>query len=130
MLIVEPTQWSGTRAELEAALAAHAAALAAHASAQNQPMPSADPLVERLYREGGTFQLRAEYEAANPPPPETLAAAKNRRRGELHTLLVTKLLTSADTAANVIAAGRTKLAAINSAATVGDVNALDLNAGW
>lgn len=68
MLTVETSQWSGTREELNAAIVAYGAALAAHALTVDVPAPVADPLVERLYREGGEFQLRAELEAPQPEP--------------------------------------------------------------
>jgi hypothetical protein len=69
--IVEASQWPGTRAELEAAIAAHRAAQAAHAFTVNVPAPSADPLVERFARTAEQFELRADLEAP-PAEPEVL----------------------------------------------------------
>lgn len=127
MIIVETSQWPGTRAQLEAGVAAYAAALVAHAGTVDQPAPVADPLVERIHREGGAFQLRAEVD---PPLPETLAQAKLRRREELCRKLANAMVMTERTAAELLAAARAKRDAIQAAASVADVNAVDFNAGW
>jgi hypothetical protein len=63
-MILERSQWTGTREELATAIDEFSAAKAAHALTVNVPAPAADPIVERLQRDGGEFELRAEIEAA------------------------------------------------------------------
>jgi len=59
--IISPDDWSGTKAELQARVAAFAQAKADHASTEGVPAPFETDLVEQLYHSKDTFEM--------PPPP-------------------------------------------------------------
>jgi hypothetical protein len=74
MLTVQKSEWAGTRADLETALAAHRAALDAHRLTVDEPAPYAPPLVARIIETGGSFVLAAEIAPEAPPPVDERAA--------------------------------------------------------
>lgn len=69
MFTLETSQWAGTRAELDARIAAFVAAKDAHRFTVNVPAPTEDPIVERLAASGEEYQLRSELEP-EPEPEE------------------------------------------------------------
>lgn len=77
-IVVEQSQWAGTRAELEAAVAAFGAAKAAHAQTVGVAAPLASDVVMRIHAGGGAFVLRSEVEPETPVvlTPQQAAAAQ------------------------------------------------------